>query len=219
MIHPIFKGESFSPAYNTNQSFHGLLSRLLTDTIAVKANIKRGYDALKINLAGWDYQKVSMLVKIVSLIVVGFLAWLCRVPKDKYRHLGNTGEYALVFLAMLFISPRSWKHHYILIILAHSFILYYLISARPSLWRKWVPLYSLIFASICLLLFSESTIGHYWSDVAEAYGVYLFGAIALFVGCAAILRILRKDGWPDTPTFASKTRGMMPSRFDDSRQD
>jgi hypothetical protein len=214
MIHPILKGESYNTTSHSNQSFQGQLSRLLTDSIAIKAEIKRGYDALKINLVAWEYQTVSMLAKIASLMVAGCLAWLCRTPKEKNRHLGNTGEYALVFLAMLFMSPRTWKHHYVSIILAHCFILYYFLSARASGWRKWVPLVSLIFASCCLLLFSDSTIGYYWSNVAEAYGVYLIGAIALFIGCAAILRALRLAGWPDPSAFASKTRTNVPPRLD-----
>jgi len=56
--------------------------------------------------------------------------------------------------------------------------------------------------------------GYYWSNVAEAYGVYLIGALALFIGCAAILRALHLDGWPDPPAFACKTRTKMPPKLD-----
>ncbi|MGB9499110.1 MAG: hypothetical protein ACKVE4_05040 [Dissulfuribacterales bacterium] len=39
--------------------------------------------------------------------------------------------------------------------------------------------------------------GRYGSDVLEAYGVYVFGALSLFVSCAAVLTALRLDDWPD----------------------
>jgi len=208
MILPFIKGENFTSFYHINQSFSGQFHRLLMDTVAIKADIKRGYDALKINLVAWDFQTVSIIVKLSYIIVVACLAWFCRTPKEKYAHPGNLGEYAIVFLATVFISPRSWKHTYVLIILAHGFILYYLLSMRPSGWRKWLPLVSLVFASICLLLFSDSTIGRYWSNVAEAYGIYLMGGIALFVGCAAILSALRLDDWPEP----SPAQNNMPAR-------
>jgi hypothetical protein len=210
MIYPFFAGAQSGIADHINQSFNGLFHRFLTDSIAIDANIQEGYRELRVNFVSLDYQTVSLVVRIASLLVVGCLAWFCRTPGKDRKHLGNVGEYALVFLAMLFISPRSWKHHYVLLILAHGFILYYLLSMRPAGWRKWMPLGSLIFASVCFLLFSDSTLGRYWSDVAEAYSVYVIGAISLFVGCAAVLKALRLEGWPDSPIIGQNSVDLAP---------
>lgn len=195
MVYPYLAGAPAGPSFHSNQSFNGLFQRFLTDSVAVRADIEKGYEEVRINLVSWDYQTVSFIVRMASLLLVGCLAWFCRTPGSDRKHPGNLGEYAMVFLATLLISPRSWKHHYILLILAHGFILYYLISMKPSRWRKWVPLYSLLFASACFLLFSDSTLGHYWSNVAEAYGVYVIGGLSLFVGCAAVLTTMRLEGW------------------------
>jgi len=68
---------------------------------------------------------------------------------------------------------------------------------KPSGWRKWVPLSFMIIA-VFLHTFSGSLFfGHHWSDVLEAYGVYIMGALSLFASCAAALTALRLEGWPN----------------------
>jgi alpha-1,2-mannosyltransferase len=199
MVRPFLSGMpvGYLQTQHINQSFTGLFFRFLSDSVAITGDVKRGYDELRINFVSLDQQTVSLMVKIASLAVVGCLAWFCRTPHKNHKHLGNLGEFAMVFLAMLFLSERSWKHHYVLLILAHSFLLYYLLIMKPSGWRKWVPLSFMIIA-VFLHTFSGSLFfGFYWSDVLEAYGVYIIGALSLFVSCAAALTALRVEGWPN----------------------
>lgn len=199
MIYTFLTGQpvDYMQTAHINQSFTGLFYRLLMDTVAIEANALRGYEDLRINLVSLDQHKVCLIIRIASLAVVGCLVLFCRTPREDRKHLGNLGEFAMVFLAMLFLSERSWKHHYILLIFAHGFLLYYLLIMRPTGWRKWVPLSSLILGIFCHSFLSGSTLGHYWSDVAEAYGIYLLGGISLFVGCSAALTALRLSGWPN----------------------
>ena len=199
MIYPFLTGQpvDYMQTAHINQSFTGLFYRLLSDTVAIEANALRGYEDLRINLVSLDQHTVCQIIRIASLSVLGCLVLFCRTPREDRKHLGNLGEFAMVFLAMLFLSERSWKHHYILLIFAHGFLLYYLLIMRPTGWRKWVPLSSLILGVFCHSFLSSSTLGHYWSDVAEAYGVYLLGGISLFVGCSAALTALRLSGWPN----------------------
>jgi|GEM_PF-1354352 len=201
MVHPFLTGKpvSYIQTIYMNQSFTGLFYRLLSDTVAMAANAGRGYCELKINLFSFEQQTVSLIVRIASISVLACLVAFCRTPRHERKHLGNLGEFALVFLAMMFLSERSWKHHYVLLILAHGFLLYFLIIMRPTGWRKWVPLSSLIVAVFCHSLISDSTLGHYRSNIAEAYGVYLLGGISLFVGCSAALTALRLDGRSTVP--------------------
>ena len=199
MVRPFLAGMpvGYLQTQHINQSFTGLFFRFLSDSVAITGDVKRGYDELRINFVSFDPQTVSLIVKISSLAIMGCLAWFCRTPHKNHKHLGNLGEFAMVFLAMLFLSERSWKHHYVLLILAHSFLLYYLLIMKPSGWRKWVPLSFMIIA-VFLHTFSGSLFfGFYWSDVLEAYGVYIIGALSLFVSCAAALTALRLEGWPN----------------------
>jgi alpha-1,2-mannosyltransferase len=199
MVHPFLAGMpvGYLQTQHINQSFTGLFFRLLSDSVSIAADVKRGYNAVRINFVSLDQQTVSLIVKIFSLAIVGCLAWFCRTPHKDHKHLGNLGEFAMVFLAMLFLSERSWKHHYILLILAHSFLLYYLLIMKPSGWSKWMPLTFMIIG-VFLHTFSGSLFfGRHWSDVLEAYGVYITGAISLFVSCASALTALRLEGWPN----------------------
>ena len=199
MIHPFITGEpvSYLQTSHMNQSFTGLFYRFLSDSVAVAADARRGYDELRVNFVSLDHHTVSLIVRIASILVVGCLAVFCRTPREDRKHLGNLGEFAMVFLAMLFLSERSWKHHYVLLIFSHGFLLYYLLVMRPTGWCKWVPLSCMALAIFCHSFVNNSTLGHYWSDVAEAYGVYLMGGISLFVGCSADLMALRLSGWPN----------------------
>jgi len=199
MVHPFLTGMpvGYLQTQHINQSFTGLFFRFLSDSVAITADVKRGYHELRINFVSFDQQTVSLIVKIASLAIVGCQVWFYRTPHKNHKHLGNLGEFAMVFLAMLLLSERSWKHHYVLLILAHSFLLYYLTIMKPSRWNRWVPLIFMIIA-IFLHTFSGSLFfGYHLSDVLEAYGVYMIGALSLFVSCAAALTALRLEGWPN----------------------
>jgi hypothetical protein len=145
----------------------------------------------------FDQKTVALMVKIISLAFVGCLAWFSRTPREDRRNLGNLGEFAIVFLGMLFLSERSWKHHYILLIFSHSFLLYYLLTMKPSGWRRWVPLSFMVVAALLHSFSGDVFFGFYWSNVLEAYGVHLIGAFFLFAGCATVLTTLRMERWPD----------------------
>ncbi|MFO7839802.1 MAG: glycosyltransferase family 87 protein [Desulfosalsimonadaceae bacterium] len=207
MIHPFIAGMpvGYMQTQHMNQSFTGIFYRLLSDCTAIAAEPKEGLEALKINLLSLDQKTVSLIVKGASLAVVAALAWFCRTPRSSPKHLGHLGEFAMVFLAMLFLSERSWKHHYILLILSHGFLLYYFLIMRPSGRRKWVPL---VFTAMGIFLHtftSSAFFGSYLSDVLEAYGVFVIGALFLFISCASVLTVLRREGWPDRPSIHAKT--------------
>ncbi|MEA1967286.1 MAG: glycosyltransferase family 87 protein [Thermodesulfobacteriota bacterium] len=188
---------NYMQTQHMNQSFTGLFFRLFSDSVAITADARGTYNELKINFISLDQQTVSLIVKAASLAMVGFLAWFCRTPHNDHKHLGNIGEFAMVFLSMLLLSERSWKHHYILLILSHSFLLYYLLIIKPSGWSKWIPLSFMILAIFLHNFTSSFFFGNYGSDVLEAYGVHVIGGLLLFVSCAVALKTLRLQGWPN----------------------
>lgn len=205
MIEPFLSGApvGYMQTQHMNQSLTGIFYRFLTDSVAIAKDIQDGTPSASINVLALSQHTVSMLVKLTSIGIVLILAFICRTPKNRTKHLGNLGEFALVFLAMLLLSERSWKHHYVLLILSHAFILYYLLLYRPLGWRKWVPLLSLIGAAVMHTFTSSMFFGNHGSDLLEAYGVFVFGACLLFIACGAVLIALRLDGWPDRPEICS----------------
>jgi len=187
-----------------NQSLTGVFYRLLCDTVAIPESASRGYGELRINVLSMKQGTVATMLKAVYLGILGLLAWFARTPREARRHQGYLGEFAMVFLAMLFISERSWKHHYVLLILAHAFLLHYLLTAGATGWRRWVPTTFLSLGVLCHLGFSETLLGEHYSNVAEAYGVYVIGALCLFAGCAVVLAIFRQQGWTAVATRNSE---------------
>jgi hypothetical protein len=210
MVAPFLSGENvtYMQTQHINQSLTGLFYRLFSDTTAIAADAGRGYAEVRVNLLALDPAMTGLLLKAAFLALVGGIAWFGRTPPRDRQNPGHLGEAALVFLAMLMISERSWKHHYVLVILAHGFIVQYLYLVRPSGWRRFVPLGALVFAVVCHNFFASGFIGYHWSNVAEAIGVYAWGALALFAGCAVGLDTLRRNGWQlDPPPDGSLEAG------------
>ncbi|MFC1497590.1 glycosyltransferase family 87 protein [Verrucomicrobiota bacterium] len=204
MIGPFVSGrpEGMRPTLHINQSLYGLFYRLLSDCVAVVTDVWKETGNIRINFVSLSGQTIGWILKILYLIILSSIAWVSRTPREDRKNIGNLGEFALVFLAMLFISERSWKHHYILIILSHAFILAYLLNTKPEGWKKWVPAGFLAGALIFHSVFSESIMGEYWSNMSEAYGVYILGGIFLFIGCSVVLKLSDKAG---QACFSKKT--------------
>ena len=198
MIQPFISGArvTYMQTQHMNQSLTGIFYRFLSDCVAIAKDIQDGTPSASINFMALSQHTVSMIVKVASIGIVLISAFICRTPRNKPKHLGNLGEFALVFLAMLFLSERSWKHHYVLLILSHAFILYYLLLYRPLGWRKWLPLLSLAGAIVLHTFTSSMFFGNHGSDLLEAYGVFVFGALLLFIECGSVLIAVRLDGWP-----------------------
>jgi hypothetical protein len=56
--------------------------------------------------------------------MLGLLAWLCRTKTARRDDPRLLGEFALVVLVMLFVSERSWKHHYVTVLLPFTYLAY-----------------------------------------------------------------------------------------------
>jgi hypothetical protein len=202
MVQPFMAGDhaSLIQTSHMNQSLTGLFHRLLTDSVAIAAGPGTGGVDVKVNVLNLEKETVGLLLKAANVLLVVLIAWLSRAPRRESRHLAHLGEFALVFLAMLLISERSWKHHYVLLILAHAFILRYLHDRKPTQLRLWLPA-SLLGISVLLHNACTTTfLGACGSKVAESYGVYVIGVIALFAACGAILR------WEVGPNRGKHTR-------------
>jgi len=125
---------------------------------------------------------------IASAAILAFVAWCARSSREVRSSAATLGEFALVALAMLFLSERSWKQHYVTLFLPITFLAW-LVATRG--WRDPVSrIAALALAASALLhgLTGSGLLGDRASDYAEAYGVWLFGGLALFVACGVALR-------------------------------
>jgi hypothetical protein len=180
MVTPfVMKGASSSQ--EVNQSLFALLTRLLTALIPGQGR----YDNhIEINLASLPSWMVSYLFKAVAAGLVVLLAILCRTKTTDRRDPRLLGEAALVVLTMLFLSERSWKHHYVTVLLPYSYLVYEFFSTRLGrrgravLLGSWAASFTLMAAASPDLGGLVAEQGH---EIAQAYGSFLWAGIILYV--------------------------------------
>lgn len=189
MIAPFVSGQGigYMQTGYMNQSFTGVMHRVFTDSVAVWENAEKGVAELRVNVLSLDSGLVTWSVRIASLLVLGVVAWATRVrriPRSRFRHVG---EWGLVFLAMLFLSERSWRTHYILLLLPQAYLLHAVTVGGAAGWRRRLGVGALIVSALTHHGAFDDLFG---DDVAvhlECYGVFLWGGLALFVALALML--------------------------------
>jgi alpha-1,2-mannosyltransferase len=184
MISPFLtKGEG-SPQ-EINQSMVGVLTRLLTDS---KVGTNR-YDVhLDLNLVSWPRPIVGLLLKVLTLGLLGLLALICRTRTARRDDARLLGEFALIVLTMLFVSERSWKHHYVTLLLPYTYLTYRVLMGTAT--RRVRVLLGLSLAlSAFLMATTSSEFGGLVADgqghkIAQGYGMFLWAGVLLYVATA-----------------------------------
>jgi hypothetical protein len=180
MITPfVFKGESSGQEFN--QSIAGLMSRLLTYLNTGRGRYTPHFDWHVASLPPW---MVSYMIKAVAVIFIGLLGVLCRTRTNDRRDPRLLGEVALVVLTMLFVSERSWKHHYVTVILPYTYLVAEFFSSklgprsRVLLVASWAISFALMASTSTEIggLFGEGQ-GH---EIAQGYGAFLWAGVVLY---------------------------------------
>ncbi len=184
MLSPFLtKGEG-SPQ-EVNQSMVGVLTRLLTDT---KTGTGRYDVRLDLNLVSWPPAVVKTLIKAVALAMVGLLAFLCRTRTGRRTDPRLFGEFALVVLTMLFISERSWKHHYVTLLLPYTYLVYRVGQPLLGLRVRGALALALALSAVLIASTSSELGGHFahgqGHKIAQGYGLFLGAGIVLYIATA-----------------------------------
>jgi alpha-1,2-mannosyltransferase len=188
MLTPFLMEGNTSPQ-EINQSLVGVLTRLLTE---IPPGTSR-YDVhVDVNLVSWPPQVVGFLVKLITVGLVGLLAFFCRARAEDRRNPRFLGEIALVVLTMLFVSERSWKHHFVTLLIPYTYLVWELYQPTVATWKRYVIGGSLLLS--CLLMATTSTelggqfAGGRGHEIAQGYGMFLWAAVVLYVAVAWRLR-------------------------------
>jgi hypothetical protein len=187
------KAEVKGPA-EINQSLSAVLTRLLADV-----RVGGKYDPqLQVNLMNWDPASVGLVVKGVMLGLIGSLAYYCRTPAKNRFDPRLLGEFSLVVLTMLFVSERSWKHHYVTMLLPYTYLVYRVGTPRwPN--RSRLILGGVLALSGLLMLSTSSDIGMFFAggqghEIAQAYGLFCWAGFVLYAATVwCVLRESRHD--------------------------
>lgn len=168
-----------------NQSMVGVITRLLTD--APRAD-GRYAPTPGLNLVSWDPDFVVTLLKGVSLGLVGMIGLLCRTKADQRKDPRLIGEFALVVLTMLFVSERSWKHHYVTLLLPFTYITYRLALPRLLPRDRGIVAGSLVLAMLFMATTSSELggwfVGGQGHKIAQAYGMFFWAGVVLYLATA-----------------------------------
>jgi len=177
-----------------NQSMPGVMIRLLTD---VKTGTNR-YDVHHdLNVASLSSPMVRRTVKLVAIGLVLLLGVLCTT---QFRGRGDPrllGEIALVVLTMLFVSERSWKHHYVTLLIPYTYLMAELCSPRLGRPGRWI-IGSVLFASFVLMAAASTEFGGMFADgqgheIAQYYGVFLWAGVLLYLASAWRVVVRRSE--------------------------
>jgi len=168
--------------HDINQSMVGVVSRLLTEGNVGTGRHER-HTAL--NFVAWSPDTVAILIKSLSVGLVGMLAVLCRTRATRRDDPRLFGEFSLVVLTMLFVSERSWKHHFVTLLLPYTYLMYRVGVADVSR-RVRTVLAVGIAVSVLLIASTSSEMGGLFADgqghkIAQGYGLYFAAGVVLYI--------------------------------------
>lgn len=191
MITPFVVEGDISPQ-EVNQSMGAVLTRLLTDVPVRDDEQRYGGTVLKANLVSWPPEQVGALTKALCIGLVGVLALVCRTPTTNRMDGRLLGEFALVVLTMLFASERTWKHHYVTLLLPYTYLVYRACLLDRDRRRR-LAIAASLFVSMLLIASTSSDLGGLIAgesghDLALALGMFFWGGATLYV--ATIWRVL-----------------------------
>jgi hypothetical protein len=174
-----------------NQSLPGVVYRLTTRAASFSEYQDQGYVPTEYhNLVTLPDQVASWLVRIGMGLFVGVLMWSCRTPGDSRERWRLAGEYCLVFLGMLLLSERTWKHHYVPLILPLAALLYFVSVRRAGRGRRRFVVGAMTVAMVLMALTGTGIPGfpERFGKVAEVYGAYLWANLLLMAAVVVVLR-------------------------------
>ncbi len=198
IISPFVEGEVIPSVQEVNQSMAGVLARVLTrsKTTGEHGNGHIEADNRGLNLASFDPEGVTIVIKGLAIGMVGLLGFFCRTRTDRRNDPRWLGEFSLVVLTMLFVSERSWKHHYVTLLLPYTYLVGQLVQGRWERGPKRAILAGIL-TSVVLMgstapgvggLFFEGH-GH---EHALFYGMFLWSGMALYVTTAWLVLAQRE---------------------------
>lgn len=192
MVGPYLAGRELTTMQteHINQSLLGVLARYFTDAVAIEArppahpkDVVLGF----VQLAPATFHNLHRL--LCGLLVVHL--WRRSPRSDRHESpRAVLGVAALFALAMLALSERSWKHHFVLLPVPLAYLAWSAFAQSRGAVRvpgQRVARIGLTLAFLAFVMTGEGVLGARGADLAEAYGAYFWGGAALFFACDRVL--------------------------------
>ncbi len=143
-------------------------------------------------------ESIQTYAKLLVVCLLVFLGWMCRTRWPSRQSPGWWHELGIVFLVMLMVSERSWKHHFVwllpmtLVLSASAYGWYR--RGRRGLSLSVVAL--MVGAFVSMLLTSQDIVrpwaGEAGAKMMQAWGAYVWASFLLIVAHGISLRALRQ---------------------------
>ncbi len=160
-------------ANHNNQSIFGSFLRFFTSE---NSNINLHVNVL--DLKPYAAKKLTYLSIILFAIFPAVLLRKKLVDKSSFNSIL---EYSLLFIIVPLLSPIAWKAYFIFLWIPYFVLYISLFKAQNELKSLTIIVLKFLFyLSIVFTVFStEAVIGHYYSDILEAYSVITIGTLIL----------------------------------------
>jgi hypothetical protein len=147
----------------------------------------------------------------LSVGLIGLLALFCRTRIERRDDPRLLGEFALVVLTMLFVSERSWKHHYVTLLLPYTYLTYRVFIA-PVGPRVRSALGAAMALSAVLMATTSTELGGLFANgqghkIAQAYGMFLWAGFVLSIATAWRVWVERSAAGVDITGCEARGRG------------
>ncbi len=183
MLEPYLSGAALTrmQTEHINQSLTGWLGRLLTNSTAIVARTPHFESDVSIHWLALEHGTFKLVHYAACVALLTFVARNTRGPRTPGVALR---EYALVALAMLLLSERSWKQHFVTALLPLAALAAAAFAPASEPGRRRLALAVLCVVAVLMGLTGEGLLGERWSDLAEAYGAWTIAALTLLFGVA-----------------------------------
>ncbi len=193
MVEPyVLRGEV--ETRQVNQSLPGVLYRLTTDSPGIEFEDNRVIPANVLRLT--DRQAWWLLRGLIAAILF-WLAYVCRTPTQDRKDWRLSAEFALILLGMLFLSERSWKHHYVSVCVPVSVIVSHLWLRARTATERGLLAGSLVATFVLMASTSPELAGWigpggYGHKYMQAGGAFFWAGVVLFCTNSALLLQARR---------------------------
>jgi len=190
MVEPYLRGRELTllQTEHINQSLLGVMARYLTDSVAIPARPPGVPADISIHILALAPGSFRRWHLAACALTVAFFLWCLRRREGVRDGRRVLGEFSMLALAMLFLSERSWKHHYVLLAFPIAFLVAQACAPRGSRRTRLIATVGIVASALLHGATGSAFLGGHGSNLAEAYGAYLVGAFVLYLAVGFGLR-------------------------------
>jgi len=185
-----------------NQSLPGVAARLLTHSPSfIEYEAEAPFSPRPVrydNLCDLPASAPQWVVRGAELLFVGLIVWRCRQPLASRAGWRLAAEFSLIVLGMLLFSERTWKHHYVTLLLPIAVLCYYFSVCRPGIGMRTYLIGTLAAVASLMGVTSSlspekvdvSQLARLWdaiSKTAQVSGAYAWANLLLIAALAVVL--------------------------------